>query len=111
MAFLEVKNVRKQYANHLALDNVSLEIEKQHVYGLLGPNGAGKTTCFYLVTGLVTALLAGGIPLCRASLAAARLARLLARYCAPDPGTQVAQLLARLPQFLQEHAEAVLAMD
>lgn len=64
-----------------------------------------------LVTGLVTALLAGGIPLCRASLAAARLARFLARYCAPDPGTQVAQLLARLPQFLQEHAEAVLAMD
>ena len=54
MAFLEVKNVRKQYANHLALDNVSLEIEKQHVYGLLGPNGAGKTTCFNLLTKFLT---------------------------------------------------------
>lgn len=64
-----------------------------------------------LVTGLVTALLAGGIPLCRASRAAACLARLLARYCSPDPGMQVAQLLARLPRFLQEHAEVVLAMD
>ena len=52
MTFLEVKNVRKQYANHLALDNVSLEIEKQHVYGLLGPNGAGKTTFFNLLTGV-----------------------------------------------------------
>lgn len=52
MAFLEVKNVRKQYANHLALDNVSLEIEKQHVYGLLGPNGAGKTTLIRIINNI-----------------------------------------------------------
>ncbi|HPW90036.1 MAG TPA: ABC transporter ATP-binding protein [Paludibacteraceae bacterium] len=49
MPFLEVKNVSKQYANHLALDNVSLSIEKQHVYGLLGPNGAGKTTLIRII--------------------------------------------------------------
>ena len=52
MAFLEVKNVRKQYANHLALDNVSLEIETQHVYGLLGPNGAGKTTLIRIINNI-----------------------------------------------------------
>ena len=52
MAFLEVKNVRKQYANHLALDNVSLEIKKQHVYGLLGPNGAGKTTLIRIINNI-----------------------------------------------------------
>lgn len=52
MAFLEVKNVRKQYANHLALDNVSLKIEKQHVYGLLGPNGAGKTTLIRIINNI-----------------------------------------------------------
>lgn len=61
-----------------------------------------------LVTGLVTALLAGKVPLCRACLAAARLARLLARHCAPDPGTQVAQLLEQLPQVLRHHAQEVL---
>ena len=64
-----------------------------------------------LVTGLVTALLAGKVPLCKASLAAARLARLLARHCAPDPGTQVAQLLEQLPQVLHRYAEEVLKAD
>lgn len=53
-----------------------------------------------LVTGLVTAFLCGGLPICRASLAAARAARLLAQDCAPDPGFQIGQLLARLPEML-----------
>ena len=61
-----------------------------------------------LVTGLVTALLAGGISMCRASLAAARLARLLAEHCAPDPGTQVSALLQSLPHVLHNYAEEVL---
>lgn len=52
MAFLEIKNVSKQYANHLALDNVSLYIEKQRVYGLLGPNGAGKTTLIRIINNI-----------------------------------------------------------
>jgi len=41
---VEVQNVTKKYANHLALDNISLTVEKGSVFGLLGPNGAGKTT-------------------------------------------------------------------
>lgn len=44
MKIVEVQNVSKRYANHLALDNISLSIEKGSVFGLLGPNGAGKTT-------------------------------------------------------------------
>lgn len=44
MKIVEVQNVSKRYANHLALDNLSLSIEKGSVFGLLGPNGAGKTT-------------------------------------------------------------------
>ncbi|PKP21962.1 MAG: ABC transporter ATP-binding protein [Bacteroidetes bacterium HGW-Bacteroidetes-20] len=44
MKIVEVQNVTKKYANHLALDNISLTIEKGSVFGLLGPNGAGKTT-------------------------------------------------------------------
>ncbi len=44
MNIIEVHNISKRYANHLALDNVSLSIKKGIVFGLLGPNGAGKTT-------------------------------------------------------------------
>lgn len=46
---LEVKNVVKNYANHRALDNVSLTVPKGVIYGLLGPNGAGKTSLIRIV--------------------------------------------------------------
>lgn len=55
-----------------------------------------------LVTGLATAFLAGGLPLSQAALAAARTARLLAGHCAPDPSTQVGELIARLPEVLRQ---------
>ena len=42
--YLETNEVVKQYANHLALDKVSIRVPKGSIYGLLGPNGAGKTT-------------------------------------------------------------------
>ncbi len=41
---IEVINVTKRYADHVALNKVSLNVPEQSVYGLLGPNGAGKTT-------------------------------------------------------------------
>lgn len=62
-----------------------------------------------LVTGLVTAFLAGGLPLCRAAFSAARATRLLARHCAPTPATQVGELIARLPEVLQAEREAIFA--
>ncbi len=46
---IEAKNVVKQYANHLALDNVSVSIPRGVVYGLMGPNGAGKTTLIRII--------------------------------------------------------------
>ena len=49
MALFEAKNVTKQYANQLALDNVSLSVPEQCIYGLLGPNGAGKTTLIRII--------------------------------------------------------------
>jgi len=39
----EAKEVTKQFANHRALDQVSIAVPEQSIYGLLGPNGAGKT--------------------------------------------------------------------
>ena len=54
MEIIKAFEVRKQYQNHLALDNVSLSIEKGSIFGLLGPNGAGKTT-FIRILNQITA--------------------------------------------------------
>ena len=47
---LEAINVRKAYANHVALDDVSLSIPEGSIFGLLGPNGAGKTSLIRIIT-------------------------------------------------------------
>lgn len=46
---LETQNVVKQYAGHLALNSVSIEVPKGSIFGLLGPNGAGKTTLIRII--------------------------------------------------------------
>ena len=42
--FIEINNVSKTYGTYKALNNISIKVPKQSIYGLLGPNGAGKTT-------------------------------------------------------------------
>lgn len=49
MNLLSVKNVTKRYANHVALNNVSIDVPSQSIYGLLGPNGAGKTSLIRII--------------------------------------------------------------
>lgn len=49
MYFLEARDVVKQYANHLALDKVSISVPQGKIFGLLGPNGAGKTTLIRII--------------------------------------------------------------
>lgn len=46
---LTAEHITKQYANHKALDDVSIEVPRGKVYGLLGPNGAGKTTLIRII--------------------------------------------------------------
>ena len=46
---LVAENVSKNYGNHTALRNISLEIPRNCIYGLLGPNGAGKTTLIRII--------------------------------------------------------------
>ena len=46
---LSAKNIVKRYASHTALDNVTLEIPTQSIFGLLGPNGAGKTSLIRII--------------------------------------------------------------
>ncbi len=45
----EAKDVTKQFANHKALDQVSIQVPENSIFGLLGPNGAGKTTLIRII--------------------------------------------------------------
>ena len=49
MNILTTSNIEKRYANHLALDDVSITVPQGSIYGLLGPNGAGKTTLIRII--------------------------------------------------------------
>jgi|TARA_Y100000114_G_scaffold24448_1_gene20142 ABC-2 type transport system ATP-binding protein len=52
---LEANHVTKRYAEHTALNDVSISIPKQSIFGLLGPNGAGKTTLIRIVNQIIMA--------------------------------------------------------
>ena len=49
MSLLRAINITKTYANHKALDSVSIDVAPQSIFGLLGPNGAGKTTLIRII--------------------------------------------------------------
>ena len=49
MEFFKATNVVKDYSGHRALDEVSIEVKEQSIFGLLGPNGAGKTTLIRII--------------------------------------------------------------
>jgi len=49
---IEVFNLRKNFEDLIAVDNVSFKINKGEIVGILGPNGAGKTTTIRLLTGI-----------------------------------------------------------
>ena len=56
MSFFVAKNIIKNYANHRALDDVSIEIPEGAIYGLLGPNGAGKSTIHEFILAMLYGL-------------------------------------------------------
>lgn len=49
---VEANNLLKRFKDIIAVDNLSLQVEKGDIFGLLGPNGAGKTTTISALGGM-----------------------------------------------------------
>ena len=50
---IEVKDLHKQYGDIVALDKISLSVEKGELFGLIGPDGAGKTSLMRILMSLL----------------------------------------------------------
>ena len=50
---LTLSHLVKRYGSNLAVDDISLEVERGEILGLLGPNGAGKSTTVHMAVGLL----------------------------------------------------------
>ncbi|MFP4174886.1 MAG: ATP-binding cassette domain-containing protein [Halobacteriales archaeon] len=50
---IEVRDLRKEYAGHVAVSGSTFSVEPGEVFGVVGPNGAGKTTTLKTLAGLV----------------------------------------------------------
>lgn len=50
---ISTSDLTKRYGKLLAVDHVSLKVEKGEIYGFLGLNGAGKTTTIRMLLGLI----------------------------------------------------------
>ena len=48
---LSARGLTRNFGNHVAVNNVTLELKRGEVLGFLGPNGAGKTTTMNMLTG------------------------------------------------------------
>ncbi len=53
MPALAVDSLTRRFGGHLAVDDVSFEVERGSIHGLLGPNGSGKTTTLACALGLL----------------------------------------------------------
>lgn len=51
MELLVIQNVTKRFSGLIAVNNVSITLNKDEILGLIGPNGAGKTTLFHSICG------------------------------------------------------------
>ncbi|HUB32910.1 MAG TPA: ABC transporter ATP-binding protein, partial [Bryobacteraceae bacterium] len=54
MIAVEIHDLVKTFGTFVAVDHVSLEVEKGEIFGFLGPNGAGKSTTIRMLCGLLT---------------------------------------------------------
>lgn len=52
---LKIEDVTMQFGGVVAVNNLSMEVNKNEIVSLIGPNGAGKTTVFNVITGVYEA--------------------------------------------------------
>ena len=50
---IEIKGISKSFEGHKAVDDVSVSIKENTVFGLIGTNGAGKSTLMRMMTGVL----------------------------------------------------------
>ncbi|EOR25099.1 ABC transporter ATP-binding protein [Niallia nealsonii AAU1] len=50
---LELRNVTKKFGSFTAVDDLSISIPENEMFGFLGGNGAGKTTTFRMILGIL----------------------------------------------------------
>ncbi|MGI9429542.1 MAG: ATP-binding cassette domain-containing protein, partial [Bythopirellula sp.] len=50
---IAIENLRMEYGDNVAIENLQLEVARGEVFGLIGPNGAGKTTLIRILATLL----------------------------------------------------------
>lgn len=51
---IKINSLTKRFGDHVAVDNLSFDVQPGEVLGFLGPNGAGKSTTMKMLTGFLT---------------------------------------------------------
>ncbi len=52
---IKIEHLTKKYGDHVAVDDLNIELAPGKIYGFLGPNGAGKSTTMNIMTGYLAA--------------------------------------------------------
>ncbi len=50
---IEVKDLKKQFGNFIAVDSISFQVRRGEIFGFIGPNGAGKSTTIKMLCGIL----------------------------------------------------------
>ncbi len=94
---IEVKNLTKQFGNHLAVDDISFTAQKGEILGFLGPNGAGKSTTMRMITGFFPptrgTVIVGGNDIMAQSIAARKMIGYLPENAPVYPDMTVSRYL------------------
>ncbi len=53
MDILDIRSLRKQFADHLAVKKINLKVKKGEFFSILGPSGCGKTTLLRMISGFI----------------------------------------------------------